>query len=800
LIPKELPIGPYYKKQDYEQAVKYIREKKVDFEDVYFTLENKNIKYVDREIKLNKLLLKSDIDKISKYNFTEISNLESYKNYFESTPVPQIDLSLFTSRLGRSSVTFGEFGNINLYNCIIFLMQKENWLGSLIGRMDLRRKLFVIKLYIQGKPKRILIDEYIPTSLNEKNEIIPAFIFDREQFWISIVEKAYAKINRSYGNCIRSLASEIFPIFSEAPMKKIKHTLLDSKKIWEYLQEGIQNKHIIFAEFDTYTNELYTPEIFISFFIYNIFRVGKNRYVELIIPESDSGDKEKNLTSVNKFISKIKQIAQEKISKEDIKKNTLFTDKKLKSSKIIFMNLEHYYNFFISTFILKQDSDYFYNFKKFKNTSSEFNLAKIKISETTKIFLTLHLKQNKFFIKQNNYNVPLSRIIVSKIKFTDSQGNFQGYSTSTPRVNNTLSHPRSRNTYANTTTYFNSTHTQPNLISMNETISGAGKNYITTQQNSFREEALECSLEYVESIFGKEEKQTLELELEPGVYYIFFKVYSDVDFNLVLSTYADKDTPFEDNLNEFDLKIISSKSYLTHCINEIFCSYLEKGGVIQSVMDELEMFYSFSLTDSNLGFSILRIENNSNDKILYFTCSYEIQGMTLISHERKKIKEKYRNGHFKNQVSVPICPQCKEFIIFEWTNFSNEVSINVKPLFKVDLVKPKIMEYDFFNKPKTFITNDIFYYEMTFSKGVFIVIVNESPRDFNIFVEFEKMSNLYIIYPQNYKNQTALELFLKSKCKNFITMKMNNSQEISYKFKFRLKRVGSRQINEIKVR
>ena len=174
--------------------------------------------------------------------------------------------------------------------------------------------------------------------------------------------------------------------------------------------------------------------------------------------------------------------------------------------------------------------------------------------------------------------------------------------------------------------------------------------------------------------------------------------------------------------------------------------------------------------------------------------------MSLISHDKKKVKEKHKVATFKNQVYLPVCPQCKEFIIFEWTKFSNEVSINVKPHFKVDLVKPKIMELDFFNKPKTFITSDIFYYEMTFSKGVFIVIVNESPRDFNIFVEFEKMSNLYIIFPQKFKNKTCLELFLKSKCKNFITMKMTHSQEISYKFKFRLKRVGNRQINEISVR
>ena len=100
---------------------------------------------------------------------------------------------------------------------------------------------------------------------------------------------------------------------------------------------------------------------------------------------------------LNAFISMSTQ--NHEIMANIIKSNEEITGLQLKSNKIIFMNLDHYYSIFRTTLILNHEPEYFYNFKKFKNTSSEFNLAKIKINETTTVFMTLHLKQNRFFIK-----------------------------------------------------------------------------------------------------------------------------------------------------------------------------------------------------------------------------------------------------------------------------------------------------------------------------------------------------------------------------------------------------------------
>ena len=202
-----------YKKQKFDIIVKNIKKndigKNVIFEDECFNVHNlinSVISYVDENIEEMKMISKKDILKIKNYKFEKISNI-----YFENCN--QYEMGIKFNNISQKInneiqlIQINEYGNINLINLLLFLMLNDKfWMKNLLYKFDYDTKTFVIKLYLQGVPRHILLDEYIP--INENNE--PAFINPSvDYFWILLIEKAIAKVNRSYTNSLKSFASEL---------------------------------------------------------------------------------------------------------------------------------------------------------------------------------------------------------------------------------------------------------------------------------------------------------------------------------------------------------------------------------------------------------------------------------------------------------------------------------------------------------------------------------------------------------------------------------------------------------------
>ena len=143
-----------------------------------------------------------------------------------------------------------------------------------------------------------------------------------------------------------------------------------------------------------------------------------------------------------------------------------------------------------------------------------------------------------------------------------------------------------------------------------------------------------------------------------------------------------------------------------------------------------------------------------------------------------------------------------ELIIFEWEKNFNEIGINIRPNFNIETVVPQFKEKDLFSKDKISITNYIYYYEIPYRGGVFIIIVNEGFNEFMINVEFEKLHNLFILKNEKIgmeNNLNHIELFLKSRSKEYINLKTKNNKyndEIAYKINFQLKRVKKDLMNK----
>ena len=572
------------------------------------------------------MLSKSDLDELEKYNFFHFSELKLYEKYLNSNNTINISQDLANLLHENTKITFNNFGNINLCNVLLFLIQIKQWIQNIIPRFELDMKLFVVKLYIQGKAKSVLIDDKVPiiseddliinnkkSNKNKKNQTFenynPAFILHKDNPLILIIEKAVAKINRSYGNIIRCLASELFPMLTEIPMDIIIHNLNKKRKLWEIFKKAGDKNWILFSEFETMSLESFDAIKFLSYFVVNSFKINGVKYVELTIPEND-----KNIADIIK--NKL-QILPMNIDNNHPEFEKYFPEIKIKSNKIIYLPFDNFYEIFYRTCIIKYEPNYFYNFTKYQINNNGYNFVKLKINQKTKVFLTMHLKQTRFYIRVNNYDIPLSRMWITRLIMNEK------YIKKSKKSGKSLKNQKF----------------DKNL------------DKVDSNEFSYYEEDYDLIFEYIKSTYGKKEKHTLELELTEGVYYIFFKVYSELLSSIVLSTYSDNHIQFETNFDDIDSRIYKNKSLINYqSLNSFFSSFLESHGCVQNIENDMSLLYSHSLTECHFGYSLLKIENNSQDKIINLNLTYEINGMKLISHtnSNKSLKNTQLHKHFIN--------------------------------------------------------------------------------------------------------------------------------------------------------
>ena len=90
--------------------------------------------------------------------------------------------------------------------------------------------LYKLRFIINGIPQIILVDDYFPTVNNK-------FIFAQStnEFWVQLLEKAWAKVNLSYANTIAGVPYEVFNCLSEAPCDNISHQRHDKYYVWNEL-------------------------------------------------------------------------------------------------------------------------------------------------------------------------------------------------------------------------------------------------------------------------------------------------------------------------------------------------------------------------------------------------------------------------------------------------------------------------------------------------------------------------------------------------------------------------------------
>ena len=763
-----------YKKQKFDILVKNIKKinigKNIIFEDECFNVHNlinSVISYVDENIEEMKIINKKDIANINKYKFDKISNI-FFKNSNEYEMGRKFNNISLINNNEIKSIEINEYGNINLINLLLFLMLNDKfWMKNLLYRFDYETKIFVIKLYLQGVPRHILLDEYIPINDNKE----PAFINPSlDYFWIVLIEKAIAKVNRSYTNSLRCFASELIQILTEAPLFKFEHKENDIKVIWKNLKYATIDNLICFCEFDNNKNlnhdknnnskrednnkeDNYNYIRFISFFVSSIFKVNTRKYIELFLPECNK------LNEIETFKKSIN------LNTNDISNKNFFPDNKLNNDKIIYMRFEDFYNTFINTFIYKQQNQNIYNFKKIEINSQQYTLVKIKSLKRNNCIITLHLKEGRYS-SQSISNIYPIRMILVRLKVEEK-------------------------------------FIRKNIINQNHNNLSENRlqNIIDSKGNIYGEER-EYQFEYINSVFSNDSKISIESELEANeTYKILIKICTGhninnpSNLNAVISTYSPSFVEISENYNDsIDSNFLEPQNLtiLTESIKYLFVSFFEKNKREYTISEfkskNFKIYYSKN--DKKFGFSFIKFENLFNDKYAIIYLNYNINDLNLITiklNGRANESQKELNLE-ENESKIIFAPLSSELLYFEW----NKLNIDF-----YNLIKPKItfdnIEYfdyrDFDSQKKIRIIDNLYYQEVPYNSGILIIIVNAKQTFCVIKCVFDVLENLIIDYTNSIEdNKNQIEMLLKPYSKNFLNLKqIENENKISYQITFHVK-------------
>ena len=387
---------------NFDLLIQEIRESEIEASQTRIeTYELKGFNSMEPSIQLNNnekkdptlvsaLIDAKNIDK----NYMELMKITNEDlDYFQDIHYGKIKIKRNTfDKIFLEEIKVNKYGNINLINCIYMLLNEDsNYFQNMFIKFEPEQNEFEYKCYLNGQEETILFGNKIIKNTK--------FIHPPESnFWIFFIEKSIAKLYKHYMNTYNLMASDLYQNLSPFNIKIYHHIYFEKKEIYNLIKDNLNKDHIIFCEIDPLEISVIDNinNLFISYYISNIFKINGRKYVELFLPYNKGND------------DKIISLSDEKITNEDLKNKELFS--KVGNNHYYYINFNDFLQNFGKTFILEYSKNFFYINKKIRITDGNINFLKFRVSGNGKI---------KLCTKINLPRCYLCRCILAKLTITE---------------------------------------------------------------------------------------------------------------------------------------------------------------------------------------------------------------------------------------------------------------------------------------------------------------------------------------------------------------------------------------------
>ena len=655
-------------------------------------------------------------------------------NYIEIMKLTEKDLSFFDSihygklkikqnnfdKILLNDIRVNKFGNVNLLNCIYMLTNKDrNYFKNCFVKFDTENNQFEYKCYQNGQEDTILFSNKVMKNTK--------FIHSPEtNHWIYLIEKSISKLYRHYINTYNLLASELYQNLSPFNIRTYQHLYYDKKEIYNTIKDSLNKENIIFCEIDPLEISSIDniTDLFISFYINNIFKINGRKYLELNLPYNKGN--EENIISLN----------LEKVNDEDLQNNEYFPPNKVKDNHYYFIKFDNFLLKFSKTFILEYSKNFFYINKSIKISDGNINFLKFRVSGNGPIKLCTKLNLPRCY---------LCRCILAKLTITEEP----------IRKIKTMSSEKSEDNDAD--------------VYYDEQI-----DYDFEYLDSFYDYGL---INKVDSIV---ENGTYCLLF--NVY-----TNNEFDLNISLLSYSEgANIEFLDTtekIPEDKLNAQIKRLFISYMKKNIY-NNVKKKKIKDNAFSYISLYneklgYSIFMVDNNTeeyNISVDLVTENTGMNLI--TKDYE---------EENNYTQNSIHGNSK-LIKILVPPKNNELIIFEWEKSIDNIYINLSTNIKAEKVENLLYNFDINLYEKKIIENtDVYLVEVPYRKGAFLIFVNESDKyQYIIHIFFENVFNLSYKNYDSITLQNK-EINIKVKASSYYDLNMKAITEGEYGYNINLK-------------
>ena len=160
--------------------------------------------------------------------------------FFRAKEIFQNDYNLFSDKIEMGDVQQGSLGDCYFLSSVASLCKFPNLIKRMF-RQNTKNEdgFYEITLYIDGKRQIIIVDDYLPAFKKNKK---PCYAqSNKNEIWVMLLEKAWAKVNGGYANIISGLPCEAMEFLTGVGSLIYDLEHLDTEDIEDYKYEIIKN-------------------------------------------------------------------------------------------------------------------------------------------------------------------------------------------------------------------------------------------------------------------------------------------------------------------------------------------------------------------------------------------------------------------------------------------------------------------------------------------------------------------------------------------------------------------------------
>ena len=270
---------------------------------------------------------------------------------------------------------------------------------------------FTANVIIHGEPVQVVVDDFFPVA-NDTKLAFAGINENSGNIWPLILEKAWAKCNKSYEDIIPGNSADAFEFLSPAPYNTYYHNSETRPTLFETIREAQQKGFLVLADItETMSTNLES--------LSKLGLITNHAYTVIntaILRKSNGSEikllKMMNMWGTNEWVGDWSDTSSKWT--QEFKKEVGLEQKE---DGIFWMSYEDYLQFYTTTHICKLHPDYEYSTTKFKSTKDNnepLNLSKVVVRQPGSGYFIVNQKNTRIYknLKNPEYENPFCNMVV----------------------------------------------------------------------------------------------------------------------------------------------------------------------------------------------------------------------------------------------------------------------------------------------------------------------------------------------------------------------------------------------------